>query len=170
MPMADALLTGWRRKLPVLLQTEAAECGIACLAMIASYHGHAVDVPTLRRRFAVSLHGTTLAGLMQLATRLGLATRAVRVDLHELRQLRAPCVLHWGFTHFVVLKRVTRRGITIHDPGRGPRRVLAAEASESFTGAALELWPSARFEPRAPARSLRLRDLTGRIEGLAGSL
>jgi len=170
MAIADALLTGRRRKLPVLLQTEAAECGIACLAMIASYHGHAVDVPTLRRRFAVSLHGTTLAGLMQLAARLGLATRAVRVDLHELRRLRSPCVLHWGFTHFVVLKRVTRRGITIHDPSRGPRRVPAAEASESFTGVALELWPSARFEPRAPARSIGLRDVTGRIEGLPGSL
>ena len=52
MPIVEALLTGWRRRLPVLLQTEAAECGIACLAMIASYHGHAVDVPALQAALA----------------------------------------------------------------------------------------------------------------------
>lgn len=170
MPIVDALLTGWRRTLPVLLQTEAAECGIACLAMIASYHGHAIDVPTLRRRFAVSMHGSTLAALMQFAARLGLATRAVRVELPGLRGLRTPCVLHWNFTHFVVLRRVTRRGITIHDPSRGLRRVLPAEAAESFTGVALELWPSAQFQSRAPAPAVRLRDLTGHIDGLGGSL
>jgi ATP-binding cassette subfamily B protein RaxB len=61
MSIAARLRFGFWRKLPVLLQTEAAECGIACLAMIASYHGHAVDVATLRRRFAVSMRGATLA-------------------------------------------------------------------------------------------------------------
>ncbi len=170
MPIVDALTTGWRRRLPVLLQTEAAECGIACLAMIASYHGHAVDVPTLRRRFAVSLQGTTLAALMQFAARLGLATRAVRVELGGLRRLKTPCVLHWNFTHFVVLRRATRRGITIHDPSRGLRRVRPAELAESFTGIALELWPNAEFERRAPVPSVRLRDLTGNIDGLARAL
>ena len=168
--IVDALATGWRRKLPVLLQTEAAECGVACLAMIASYYGHAVDVPTLRRRFAVSMHGSTLAGLMQFAARLGLATRAVRVELPGLRGLRTPCVLHWNFTHFVVLRRVTRRGLTIHDPSRGLRRVLPAEVAESFTGVALELWPNAQFESRAPVPAVRLRELTGHIDGLASSL
>jgi ATP-binding cassette subfamily B protein RaxB len=169
-PLIEALTFGRRRRLPVLLQTEAAECGIACLAMIACYHGHAVDVPTLRRRFAVSMHGSTLAGLMQFATRLGFATRAVRVELPGLRGLRTPCVLHWSFTHFVVLRKVTRRGITIHDPSRGLRHVLPAELAESFTGVALELWPSAQFTSRTPAAAVRLRDLTGRIDGLARAL
>ena len=44
----DGLQWGWRRKLPVILQTEAAECGLASLAMIARYHGHDVDLPSLR--------------------------------------------------------------------------------------------------------------------------
>src|SRR5262249_47155728 len=35
----DRLALGLRKRLPVLLQTEAAECALACLAMIASYHG-----------------------------------------------------------------------------------------------------------------------------------
>ena len=170
MSLAERLRLGFRRKLPVLLQTEAAECGVACLAMIASYHGHAVDVAALRRRFAVSMRGATLAALMQLAARLGLESRAVRVELEDLERLRLPCVLHWSFTHFVVLRRVTRRGLVVHDPARGLRRVRRAEAGAAFTGVALELWPSPRFAPRAPVPVVGLRELVGDVRGLAGAL
>ena len=51
-----------RPKLPLILQTEAAECGLACLAMIASHHGYRTDLASLRERFSVSLKGATLAG------------------------------------------------------------------------------------------------------------
>jgi ATP-binding cassette subfamily B protein RaxB len=170
MTLAERLRSGWRRKLPILLQTEAAECGVACLAMIASYHGHAVDVATLRRRFAVSMRGATLAALMQVAGRLGLETRAVRVELEDLGRLRMPCILHWNFTHFVVLRRATRRGLTVHDPARGLRRVRHAEAATSVTGVALELWPSPRFAPRAPTAAVGLAELVGDVKGIPGAL
>jgi ATP-binding cassette subfamily B protein RaxB len=170
MPLAERLRLTLRRNLPVLLQTEAAECGIACLAMIASYHGNAVDVATLRRRFAVSMRGATLAALMEVAARLGLETRAVRVELDDLARLRMPCVLHWNFTHFVVLRGVTRRGLTVHDPARGLRHVRRAEAEKAVTGVALELWPSPRFARRAPAPAVGLRELVGSVQGLGGAL
>lgn len=170
MPLVERLRIGWRRKLPVLLQTEAAECGMACLAMVASYHGHGVDVAGLRRRFAVSLRGTTLATLMDFAERLGFTTRAVRVELRELSRLQTPCVLHWRFTHFVVLRSADRRGLTIHDPSRGLRRVSPAEADQGFTGVALELWPSSRFERRAPPPTVGVRDVLGRVEGAVGAI
>jgi ATP-binding cassette subfamily B protein RaxB len=169
MRLAEGLRTGFGRRLPALLQTEAAECGIACLAMIACYHGHAVDVATLRRRFAVSLHGTTLAALCDFAARLGFATRAVRLELDDLRRLALPCVLHWKFTHFVVLRCVGARTIVVHDPSRGARTLPLREAAEAFTGVALELWPSPRFERRASQPRVRLRELVGRITGLTGS-
>jgi len=170
MALADGLLTGFGRRLPALLQTEAAECGIACLAMIACYHGHAVDIATLRRRFAVSLQGTTLAALCDFATRLGFESRALRLELEDLHRLALPCVLHWDFTHFVVLRRVGARTITIHDPSRGVRKVSLAEASSSFTGVALELWPSPRFERRSRNPPVRLRELIGKVSGLVGAL
>jgi ATP-binding cassette subfamily B protein RaxB len=170
MPHLEGLRTGWRRTLPVLLQTEAAECGLACLAMVASYHGHSVDVATLRRRFAVSLQGTTLAALVDFAQRLGLATRAVRAELDDLKGLRLPCILHWRFTHFVVLRSASGRTCTIHDPSRGLRRVSLAECERAFTGVALELWPSSAFEPRARGPAVRIRDVLGRLEGVGGAL
>ncbi|MGJ3448352.1 cysteine peptidase family C39 domain-containing protein [Enterobacter sp. PTB] len=41
-----------RRQLPVIRQTESAECGLACLAMMACWHGLQTDLPTLRERFS----------------------------------------------------------------------------------------------------------------------
>ncbi len=165
-----ALDFGGGNRLPVFLQTEAAECGLASLGMVANYHGHRIDLAGLRRRFTVSLKGATLASLMQAAGRLDLAPRALRLELDELRRLRTPCILHWDLNHFVVLKSADSRGAVIHDPALGPRRLALAEVSKHFTGIALELVPTAEFRPADERRRVRLRDLTGPITGLARSL
>src|SRR3954471_7570082 len=139
---------GSRGRLPLVRQTEAAECGLACLAMVASFHGHRVDLNTLRRRYPVSLNGVTLRALIQVASQLHLLGRPLRFELDHLRQLRLPAILHWDMSHFVVLKSVGRRGITIHDPGSGEKSLSLTEASKHLTGVALELSPTEGFVPQ----------------------
>jgi ATP-binding cassette, subfamily B, bacterial CvaB/MchF/RaxB len=134
-----------RGHLPVIHQTEAAECGLACLAMIASYHGHRIDLNTLRRRHPISLKGVTLRALIEVAGHLNFVCRPVRFDLGHLRQLHLPAIVHWDMNHFVVLKSVTRRGIVVHDPACGRKFVQITEASKHLTGVALELSPSEGF-------------------------
>src|SRR3954452_1814813 len=123
-----------RGHLPIIRQAEAAECGLACLAMIASYHGHRLDLNTLRRRHPASLNGVTLRGLIQVASQLQLLSRPLRFELEHLRQLRLPAILHWGMNHFVVLKGVTKKGIVVHDPASGEKFVSLGEASKNVTG------------------------------------
>jgi ATP-binding cassette subfamily B protein RaxB len=161
----DRLALGLRRRLPALLQAEAAECGLACLAMIASYHGHCVDVATLRRQFTISAKGTTLSSIIDFASRLELSARPVRLEIADLSRLRLPCILHWNFTHFVVLARVGRKRITIHDPAAGARSMPIEAADNAFTGVALELWPTPHFELGERRPAVRLRDLLGRVDG-----
>ena len=134
-----------RGRLPMIRQTEAAECGLACLAMIASYHGHRIDLTTLRRRYPVSMKGVTLRGLMQVAAQLHFACRPLRFELEHLGQLRPPAILHWDLNHFVVLKAVTKKGIVVQDPAAGERCLPVAEASKHLSGVALELSPSDEF-------------------------
>ena len=137
--------SGCGRHLPVIHQTEAAECGLACLSMIAWYYGHRIDLNTLRRRHPVSLKGVTLRALIQVASDLNLACRPLRAELGQLRQLILPALLHWDMNHFVVLKSVGRKGIIIHDPACGERFYPPSEASKHFTGVAVELSPSDGF-------------------------
>ncbi|MDF0606381.1 peptidase domain-containing ABC transporter [Neisseriaceae bacterium TC5R-5] len=159
-----------RRRLPLLLQTEAAECGLACLAMIASYWGHHIDLAGMRRRFSVSLKGSTLKSLIGMAQSLGLQPRPLKLDLPHLMQLKLPCLLHWDMNHFVVLKRLNRKQIVIHDPAVGERKLSWEETSTHFTGVALELTPGGTFQKASEVQRFSLLSLMGRVDGLGYGL
>lgn len=160
---------GFGNKLPLILQTQATECGLACLAMVAGYYGFRTDLATLRHRFSISLKGATLAHLIKMAKQLDMESRPLRLDLEDLDKLKLPCILHWNFNHFVVLMKVGPKSVTLHDPASGAREIAMAELSEAFTGVALELWPSQNFEPRVQVQTIRLRSMMGHVSGLARS-
>lgn len=154
------------RRVPTILQTEATECGLACIAMVASYWGHRTTINTLRRRFASSLRGTTLREMVMNARLMGLAPRPVKVGLKALPKLSLPCILHWRMEHFVVLTEVGAASVKIVDPALGSRRIPMEEFSEQFTGVALELTPGEGFQHDAGGEKTRLRQLTGEICGV----
>src|SRR6185295_13632431 len=154
------------RRTPLILQTEAAECGQACVAMIANRHGHRLDLASLRARAGASLKGSTLADLMELAASLDLAARPVRLEIAHLGQLALPCLLHWDFNHFVVLDRMRGDRVTVLDPAIGERTLALAEFSSHFTGVALELSPTEAFQPIVERRRISLRSLVGRLPRL----
>lgn len=155
-----------RKKLPIFMASEAAECGLACIAMIASFHGHNIDLNGLRQRFSVSMAGLSLRGLMSLADQLNLSSRPLRADLSAVETLKLPAIVHWGFNHYVVLKSVSSKLITVHDPSIGVRRISIEEFSNSFTGVVLELTPSANFEPLEMRLPVKINSLWSRMEGL----
>lgn len=158
------------RRLPVHLQSEAAECGLACMAMVCSYWGHRIDVSTMRRRFSVSLKGVTLKAMVAMAQALGLQARPLKLDVPHLARLRLPCILHWDMDHFVVLKKVGRSSVVIHDPAVGERRVTMTALSSHFTGIALELTPGSTFQSRNEEQRFTLASLMGRVVGLRRGL
>jgi ATP-binding cassette subfamily B protein RaxB len=157
-------------RLPVMLQTEVAECGIACLAMIATYHGHEIDLITLRRRYPVSLRGTTLHQIIQTAEKMNYACRPLRLEIEEMDQLQTPCILHWDMNHFVVLKKVTKSGIVIHDPAQGERMFRFNEVSKHFTGVALELTPTTEFKVKKEVQKVPLYAFWHKVVGLKRSM
>ena len=153
-----------------VLQSQSAECSLACLAMLASDYGQHLDLTELRRRFPVSLKGANLKQIISQAAALGYSSRPLRLDLQELGEVRLPCILHWDLNHFVVLKQASRKAVTILDPAVGERRLSLEEASRHFTGVALELTPNAEFLPAAAGPRVSLRQLTGRVQGLSRAL
>jgi len=136
-----------RRRVPVILQGEISECGLACLAMIAANWGLKADLAALRARLASTPRGLSLRMLVNLAAAIGLAARPVRIGLQRLGELKLPAVLHWNMDHFVVLERVRRGVAWIVDPAQGRRRVSLESISPNFTGIAVEFTPTHSFQP-----------------------
>ncbi|MCD6993732.1 peptidase domain-containing ABC transporter [Escherichia coli] len=160
----------WQRRVPVIHQTETAECGLACLAMICGHFGKNIDLIYLRRKFNLSARGATLAGINGTAEQLGMATRALSLELDELRVLKTPCILHWDFSHFVVLVSVKRNRYVLHDPARGIRYISREEMSRYFTGVALEVWPGSEFQSETLQTRISLRSLINSIYGIKRTL
>lgn len=161
----------WQKnKLNLVLQSETAECGLACLVMIANFYGRNTDLTTLRASCEISLKGTSLATLIDLASRQHLSARPVRVELASLQQLQLPAILHWDFNHFVVLHRVQGQRVEIFDPAWGRKWHNLNEISSHFTGVALELSPTSDFKREEQKQRLRLWPLLRNLTGLKNSL
>ena len=161
----------WRRAhVPLILQTEATECGLACLAMVASYHGYETDLASLRRRFSISLKGSNLQQLIEIGQQLHLSSRPLRGETEDLTQIKLPAVLHWDMNHFVVLTRIRGQRYTLHDPGRGQIVLNRQELAKHFTGVVLELTPTQDFVPKVEKQQLSLWSFWRNAQGLKGAM
>ena len=159
-----------RKRVPLILQAEVAECGLASMAMVASYHGYELDLPALRKRFSANLKGMNLQQLNELGDSLGLMGRALKCPVESVCDLSLPCILHWDMNHFVVLTRVDRSSFTINDPAKGKIKLYPEEFSRRFTGIALELNPGSQFKPKIEKQRMQINQLWSKMTGLKFAL
>jgi ATP-binding cassette subfamily B protein RaxB len=172
---AQQLLTfSLSKSVPLILQSEMAECGLASMAMVASYHGHKLDMPAMRKRFSANLKGMNLQQLIELGDSLGLASRALQCPLEDVPKLATPCILHWDLNHFVVLTKVSGKGktatFTINDPAVGKRTLSTEEFNKHFTGICLELTPTNKFEIKQEQAQMKFTQLWSSMSGLKAGL
>jgi len=158
------------KRVPLILQAEVAECGLASIAMVASYYGHQLDMPAMRKRFSANLKGMNLRQLIDLGDSLGLASRALKCPVEDVPKLSLPCVLHWDMNHFVVLTKITKKKVFINDPAMGKKTLSIKEFSQHFTGIVLELTPTNKFEAKNEKQKMKLSQLWSKITGLKSAL
>lgn len=159
-----------RSRVRLVRQTEVAECGLACLTMVANFHGLDIDLGSMRRRYSPSLRGAPLRSLIALADKMGLTPRAVKLPLDQLGNLAMPAVLHWDMNHYVVIEAVKQGKALIHNPDGRSSWIPLDEVSNHFTGVALELRPSDNFEVGDQRERLKLPQLWRRMTGMRRSL
>lgn len=163
---------GPTHRLPLIMQSEGAECGLACLAMVAGFHGFEIDLLSLRQKVSFSMRGATLKNLIEIGNELNLSSRPIKIELDDLCHLRTPCILHWNHNHFVVLKKVITsstgvlKSIRLHDPALGELSVPVSEISKSLTGVALELLPNTNFKPEVHKQGIKISELATSVIGL----
>jgi ABC-type bacteriocin/lantibiotic exporter with double-glycine peptidase domain len=110
-----------RRRVPLVLQGSEVECAAACLAMIATHHGHHLTLHQARDTCATGRDGASAAALARAARGLGLAVAAYRPTPGLVRQIPLPAIAHWGSDHYVVVEHASRARVRIADPSRGHR-------------------------------------------------
>ena len=141
-------------KVPVIMQMEALECGAACLAMILAYHGKWVALEQVRHDCGVSRDGSRAVNVLKAARGYGLVADGYSFDSDSVRTTELPCIIHWNFNHFVVLKGFRGKYAYLNDPARGSIKVSLDEFDRSFTGIALCFRKGEGFQPGGKPASL----------------
>ena len=153
--------------LPLFLQMDSAEAGLACLAMVIRQAGAQHTLESLRKRFEVSSRGTSIANLQAWADQLGFTSRALALTAAEVSEFKLPLLLQWQAEHWVVLKRITNKAWLINDPAVGERWISNAQAQRQFAGFALEITPRQLRLARTTAQpKLNLSELWQSFPGL----
>ncbi|MFY9510832.1 MAG: peptidase domain-containing ABC transporter [Rubrivivax sp.] len=149
------------------MQSEAAECGLACVVMIANHHGHDIDLVSARQMCQPTLRGASVKQLASMAGSFHFKVRTLRVELDALGNLALPVILHWNFNHYVVLEACSPTHAVILDPARGRVRVTRQDLSDSFTGIAQELTRTPEFQQIQARVRVPLSTLFGNWSNLA---
>ncbi len=136
------------RRVPLIIQMTALECGAACLAMILNFHGRKTSVSECRECLGVGTDGVKAPVIVKEARRFGLRVRAYSVSLNDFKYVPLPAVAHWNFNHFVIVERWSPKRVAIVDPALGRRRLTPAEFDEGFTGVVLTFEPGVQFQKR----------------------
>ena len=137
-----------RKKVPVVMQMEALECGAASLSMILAYHGKWLPLPQVRTELGVSRDGVSAMSIIRGARNFGMQGKGFRYGVDNLREKVAlPCILFWDNNHFVVLTGFGKKGAYINDPAKGAVVLPMDQFEKHYSGIALEIVPGENFEP-----------------------
>lgn len=128
--------TGLKQKVPLILQTNPSNCGLASLAMLLSYYLEApISLESLERAAATLLNassarwkseGFSVGELKSLASAYGITIQAARIDAAKLQTLNFP-LLAWidpgSGGHFTVIQSFEGGEVSLADPTRGYFRI-----------------------------------------------
>jgi len=147
------------KKTPLVRQDEAAECGLACIAMVLAAHGIRVGLSSLRAEYPISLGGARISDLTRVFREIGFECEALQVPFEHLSQIPIPAILHLGASHFVVLTRLGRNGATILDPAKGRLKISSSELEDIYSGRLIIAEPRDDAVMANPDKDIRLLDI-----------
>ena len=144
------------KKVPVIMQMEALECGAACLCMIAAYYGKWINLPKVRTDCGVSRDGSVAKNILVAARSYGFDATGYKLEPSDIAEMTLPAIIHWNFNHFVVLTKIdyNKKKAYLNDPARGRVIVSFDIFDRSFTGIFLSIVPSKNFHPEGKPKSI----------------
>ena len=143
-------------RIPQIMQMEALECGAASLAMVCAYYGKWIPLEQVRGDCGVSRDGSSALNIVKAARRYGFDARGYRMEPESLASKAVfPCIVHWSFNHFVVVRGIKNGTVYLNDPARGEVKISMEEFDRGFTGVCLQLVPTEDFQPGGEPTSVK---------------
>ena len=119
-----------RRLFPFIQQNGMMECGPACLAMIFKYYGYHNIQSLISQLAEVTISGTNLYMLGEVAGQFGFKAEAYEMEYKYLMEIPLPCIAHYSGIHYIVIYKATENSVWIADPAYGKDKLSKEEEAE----------------------------------------
>lgn len=127
-------------------QTADNECGLCCIAMVASYFRYYISVGELRDRFQVGRDGLSAKDLAQIISDIGLNATAFRVgDFNNFKFNRGIYIIHLLNNHYIVIVSNSKNNLIAFDPQNGKQKINTADLSKVSSGIILSISKTSQF-------------------------
>lgn len=123
----------------MVFQGEVAECGLACIVMLAQMVGKNFELAELRERFPISTAGASLAQLVDILEAYGIKAYPVQFERDSVADLPMPAILHYGGNHFVLAADAYQDHVRLLNPATGTGVFREKPLGEHLSGFAILL-------------------------------
>lgn len=155
---------------PLVMQMEVTECGAACLTMILAYYGKWISLEEVRSRCGVGRDGANLKIVGNVARSYDLEPKVKAIGVNGLRKTEdLPCILYWGFDHFVVFNGIKGKYAYLNDPARGKLKLPLDDFRKKYSGIAMFLSKTEKFKPEGNPPDM-IRYAAGQLKGTGDSI
>ncbi len=130
------------KKMVIVSQHDAKDCGACCLQSIIRYYGGYVPVEKIRDDTYTTVKGTSVYHLVEAAKSYGFDAVAKKYVNKDLNSVMTPAIVHVkypnGLLHFMVLYSYGKK-VIVMDPAKGKVTLTLNEFNEIFSGVVIEL-------------------------------
>ncbi len=130
------------KKMIIVNQHDAKDCGACSLQSIIRYYGGYVSVEKIREDTYTTIKGTSIYHMAEAAKSYGFDASMEKYSDKNLENVALPAIVHVkypnGLLHFMVLYGYGKK-VLVMDPAKGKVAMSLKEFNEIFTGVVLEL-------------------------------
>ena len=155
---------------PVIMQYENQECGAVSLSMVLGYYGKWLPAGKVKEDVGPCRDGANANHIAKAAESYGLRAEVCRYKASELLEKATfPCIVHWQYTHFLVLKGVRKDNVYMNDPKKGDVVLSRKAFEERYTGFCIFFRPGEEFRPEGHRKTL-MEFIRERLKHMPGAL
>jgi ATP-binding cassette subfamily B protein RaxB len=133
------------KKIKEIYQSEIADCGIACVAMILNYYGKSYSLEDLKIKYSSSVEGSSLNDIIKITKNENIIALPYEIEEEDIQDIKTPCIAHWNKNHFVVISKITDTQVTIYDPANGKLTYSMSDFIDDFSFIVCEMSPDENF-------------------------
>ena len=132
----------------VVRQRDEKDCGVCCLASIIKHYKGNVPLEKIRLDAKTTVEGTTALNLILASTKYGFEATGVKLNsVKDIKQF--PAIAHMnlkkGYSHYVVIEKITKDKIIIMDPAKGKVVKKINEFMEEWSKVIILFYPKRKI-------------------------